>query len=110
MTLINTVLGSIDTSELGQTLTHDHVFVGPAGSYKEFPELLDENVFDQVLDGLIKAKEAGFDTIVDASTNDLGRDIDLLVQTSQVSKVNVIACSGWWLDFPRYFEGQKELD
>jgi len=46
MTLINTVLGSIDTSALGGTLTHEHLFVGPAGSYKEHPELLDKNVFE----------------------------------------------------------------
>jgi phosphotriesterase-related protein len=105
MPLINTVLGSIDTRKLGRTLTHEHVFVGPAGSYKEYPELLDENVFEQIVDGLVKVKGGGFDTLVDATTSDLGRDVDLLVQASQASKMNIIACSGWWLDFPRYFEG-----
>ncbi|MCP4753513.1 MAG: hypothetical protein GY866_21695 [Proteobacteria bacterium] len=105
MMKINTVLGPLDTSELGTTLTHEHLFVGPAGSYKDFPELLGPDVFDRIVEGLKAAKEGGIDTIVDATTTDLGRDVELMVEASRASGVNIIACTGWWLDFPRFFEG-----
>jgi len=107
MSQVNTVLGPIDSSELGTTLTHEHLFVGPAGSYKDFPELLDENVFETIVEGLREAKAGGIDTIVDATTTDLGRDVELMVEASRASGVNIIACTGWWLDFPRFFEGMS---
>ena len=105
MVMINTVCGPVNTDELGKTLTHEHLFVGPAGSYKEFPELLDADVFEKIVVCLVQAKRRGVDTLVDATTSDLGRDVDLLEQAAKVSGMNIIACTGWWLDFPRYFEG-----
>lgn len=57
MAMINSVLGPIDAADLGCTLTHEHIFVGPAGSYRDFPELLGPNAFEQVIDGLKKAKD-----------------------------------------------------
>ena len=105
MTYVNTVLGPLDTAELGTTLTHEHLFVGPAGSYRDFPELLKPDIFERIIDGLKKAKDGGIDTIVDATTADLGRDVELLAEASRRSGVNIIACTGWWLDFPRFYEG-----
>jgi phosphotriesterase-related protein len=105
MTIVNTVLDPMDAADLGPTLTHEHLFVGPPGSYRDFPELLIPNIFEFVVDGLKKAKVGGFDTIVDATTTDLGRDVELLAEASRRSGVNIIACTGWWLDFPRFFEG-----
>jgi phosphotriesterase-related protein len=43
--------------------------------------------------------------VVDATTLDLGRDIELMAEASRRSGVNIIACSGWWLDYPRFFQG-----
>ncbi len=50
-------------------------------------------------------KNDGIDTIVDATTLDLGRNITVLEEASHESGVNIIACTGWWLDFPRQFAG-----
>lgn len=105
MARINTVLGPMETADLGTTLTHEHLLVGPAGSYRDFPELFVPQVFDMVVEGLKAAKAGGIDTIVDATTADLGRDVEFLAEASQASGVNVLACTGWWLDFPRFFEG-----
>jgi phosphotriesterase-related protein len=105
MTVINSVLGPLDTNEIGFTLMHEHLIVAPAGVYRDYPELLGSNLMERVVDGLKKAKEGGIDTIVDATTLDLGRNIELTAEASRRSGVNIIACSGWWLDFPRYFQG-----
>jgi len=105
MAKVNTVLGPIDTAELGFTLMHEHVMCGFAGVFRDYPELLGENLMERAVDDLKKAKEGGVDTIVDATTIDLGRDVNLLVEASRRSGVNIIACSGWWMDIPRFFVG-----
>lgn len=105
MTKINSVLGPLDTADLGFTLMHEHIMVSSAGVFRDYPELLGTNLIERVVDSLKKAKEGRVDTIIDATTLDLGRDINLLAEASRRSGVNIIACTGWWLDVPRFFAG-----
>lgn len=105
MTTINSVLGPLDTAELGFTLMHEHLMCGFAGAFQDYPELFGDNPMEVVVDDLRKAKTGGVDTIVDATTLDLGRDINLIAEASRQSGVNIIACTGWWLDVPPFFAG-----
>jgi len=105
MATVNTVLGPIDTKDLGFTLMHEHVLVGFAGVYQDYPELLGADPLERAASELKKAREGGIDTIVDATTTDLGRDIEMIAEASRRSGLNVIAVAGWWLDFPRFFAG-----
>jgi phosphotriesterase-related protein len=105
MTTINSVLGPLDTADLGFTLMHEHILVGTAGVSCDYPELLGAAPMERVVAALTRAKEGGVDTIVDATTLDLGRDVRLLAEASRRTGVNIVACTGWWLDFPRFFEG-----
>ncbi len=105
MKSINTVLGSIDTSTLGFTLMHEHLMVSSAGIPQNYPRLFGEDYMNRIVNGLTQAKEGGIDTIVDATTLDLGRNISILAEASRRSGINVVATTGWWLDIPRYFEG-----
>jgi phosphotriesterase-related protein len=105
MAFINSVLGSLDTADLGFTLMHEHLVVSPARVYEDYPELLGSDPLKRVIEGLNRAKEGGIDTIVDASTLDLGRSVELLAKASIQTGVNIIACTGWWLDYPSFFEG-----
>ena len=102
MTTINSVLGLLDTRDLGFTLMHEHIMTAWAGAFQDYPELLGSNLMERVVDDLKRAKEAGIDTIVDATTSDLGRDENLLAEVSRRSGVNIIACTGWWMNVPRY--------
>jgi phosphotriesterase-related protein len=105
MTNINSVLGPLDTKNLGFTLMHEHIVVASAGFFREYPELLGANLMERVVNSLKQAKEGGVDTIVDATTLDLGRDVHLMAEASRRSGVNIIACAGCWLDIPRHFTG-----
>ncbi len=105
MAVINSVLGPLNTAKLGFTLMHEHIMVASAGVLQDYPELLGTDLMECVVDDLKKTKENGIDTIVDATTLDLGRDINLLAEASRQSGVNIIACTGWWLDIPRFFAG-----
>ena len=105
MTIINSVLGPLDTANLGFTLMHEHIVLAPAGIFRDYPELLGANLVERVVNDLKQAKEGGVDTIVDATTLDLDRNISLLAEASRQSGVNIIACTGWWLDIPPFFAG-----
>jgi phosphotriesterase-related protein len=105
MVLVNTVLGALESSQLGYTLAHEHVIVTSAGIAEYFPELLGTDLRRRIVDELLAAKAGGVTTIVDATTHDLGRDPRLLADAARASGVNIIACTGWWLDIPRALTG-----
>jgi phosphotriesterase-related protein len=102
---INTVLGPIEPGNLGFTLMHEHVMVGASGLYDSHPDLFGPNRIERAIACLRKAKAAGIDTIVDATTFDLGRNAPLLAEVSKGAGVNIINVTGWWLDVPRFLQG-----
>jgi len=105
MESINTVLGTISPDQLGFTLMHEHVMVSASGLYDSYPDLLGQQRTERAVASLKKAKAEGIDTIVDATTFDLGRTAQLLADVSKQSGVNIINVTGWWLDVPRFLYG-----
>jgi len=102
---VNSVLGPIPTSQLGFTLMHEHVMVSASGLYDSYPDLLGPEREARAIDALARAKAAGIDTIVDATTFDLGRNPGLLAAVARGSGVNIINVTGWWWDVPRFLSG-----
>ncbi len=102
MSAINSVTGPISPDDLGFTLMHEHVMVSAPGMYRSYPGLMGPNREQRAIECLKKAKAGGIDTIVDATTFDLGRDPDLLHTVSEASGVNIVNVTGWWLDVPRF--------
>jgi phosphotriesterase-related protein len=100
---VNTVVGTIDSSELGFTLMHEHVVTSSAGIPHTFPELVDrERTIGLAIERLKEAIEEGVQSYVDVTTMDLGRDVTLLREVAQKSQVHIIAATGIWLDIPRF--------
>jgi phosphotriesterase-related protein len=102
---VNSVLGPVKIDDLGFTLMHEHVIVSAAGIPQDYPELLGSNFIDSAVQSLSLAKKGGIDTIVDATTLDLGRDVNVLARVSRLSGVNIVACTGWWLEEPIFLIG-----
>lgn len=102
---INTVLGPLAPDQLGFTLMHEHVMVAASGLYQAYPDLLGRGPEARAIEALRQAKAAGINTIVDATTFDLGRHAPLLAAVSKGSGVNIINVTGWWLDVPRFMAG-----
>ncbi len=98
MTTVNSVLGPLDTAALGFTLMHEHLIVSSAGIPQNYAELLGAGFMERIINGLTQAKQGGIDTIVDATTLDLGRDVTVLAEASRLTGVNIIACTGWWYE------------
>ena len=102
MAQVNTVLGPMDTAALGFTLMHEHVLSAFSGVFEDYPELLGDDPFETAVKALIHAKEGGVNTFLDATTLDLGRDINMIAEASRRSGLNIIATSGWWLNIPGF--------
>lgn len=105
MKSINTVLGTISPDDLGFTLMHEHVQISASGLWSSYPDLLGSDREARAIGKLKEAKEHGIDTMVDATTFDLGRSAELLAHVSRESGVNIINVTGWWLDVPRFLWG-----
>ena len=103
MSTVNSVLGPLDTKDLGFTLMHEHVF-SQGFVAQNYPELFGEGFMDRIINGITEAKKEGVDTIVDATTFDLGRDVSVLAEISQRTNVNIIACTGWWMNLPEIYQ------
>ena len=97
---VQTVLGPIDTSNLGFTLSHEHITATSPGLRRAWPELFGDRArfVNDTVDTLKQAKDEGVDSFVDVTTFDLGRDIRLMEEISRKSGVQVIACTGHWID------------
>jgi phosphotriesterase-related protein len=106
MSIVNSVLGPLDTKDLGFTLMHEHV-ISQGFVAQNYPELFGPRFMDRIISGITEARKGGVDTIVDATPFDLGRDVSVLAEVSRRTGVNIIACTGWWMDLPSYLAGRS---
>ncbi|MBM4440247.1 MAG: phosphotriesterase [Candidatus Rokubacteria bacterium] len=104
MATVETALGPIDTQALGPTLMHEHIVTRSPGVHENWPHLFDRPAILAMAEKKMADLHArGIRTMVDLTTVDLGRDIDLIVDVAQRSKVQVIVATGvWWMP-QRYF-------
>jgi phosphotriesterase-related protein len=111
MATVNTVLGSIDTAQLGFTLMHEHVVLQSCGVKENWPEAFErERAVKRATEHLRGAKTAGVNTIVDLTTMDNGRDVPLVAEIVKQVDVNVIVCTGLWRQVPRAFGNRTPDD
>lgn len=108
MTIINGVLGPIDSKDLGFTLMHDHILACDWTLRQSFPDWFDKDIFiSQAPGALIDAKNAGVNTIVDVTPIDLGRDINIVYEVAKKAEMQIIAATGFYKEMPWMF-GKKE--
>ena len=104
MAQIQTVLGPIDASALGFTLSHEHVAMQPPVVAVHYPWLVDrDEIRQRSIEELTEAKRGGVDSLIELSTPDLERDVELMAECSRASGLNVICATGIWRDVPRWF-------
>lgn len=105
MPMIQTATGPIPAEQLGFTLSHEHVTVVYGSGLREaFPFLFDwEATREKATRHLAEAKAGGVDSIIELSTIDLGRDVELFARVSRDSGVTIVVATGIWRDPPRLF-------
>jgi phosphotriesterase-related protein len=101
-----TAAGNIDTSDMGRTFIHEHVFVMTTEVQANFKTDWDEerNVADAIAK-LSALKQAGIDTIADPTVLGLGRYIPRIVEIAQQVDINIVVATGVYTYnvVPRYF-------
>ena len=104
MTTVETALGPVAAAELGPTLMHEHIVTRSPGVHENWPHLFDRDAILAIAERkMADLYGRGIRAIVDLTTVDLGRDIDLIVSVARRSRVHVIVATGvWWMP-PRYF-------
>lgn len=104
MSSVNTVLGIIDSSELGVTLSHEHIATGSAGMRQTYPQFFDrETVIRDAVASLKEAHGEGVRSYIEPTTFDLGRDIEMMQEVSRGSGVHIVAATGSHQAIPRVF-------
>ena len=95
---VRTILGDIDSAELGFTMPHEHILTNPGGAGSK---ATGHEGADHALDSLEKAiemcaeyKAAGGDTLVEATPKTWGRNTPGMVTAAEKTGVHVIACCG----------------
>ena len=110
MATVETVLGPIQDTALGFTLSHEHVLVAMGADNHHYPWLFDwKQTKANAIRELREAKAGGVDTIIDLTTPDLGRDVEFVRDVAGAAGVNIVVATGIWRDVPRSF-WERSLD
>ena len=110
MGTVQTIRGPIDSSQLGRTLSHEHLTAGGAGM-ERLPWIYDEDEAVRVdVEALRRAKAAGVDSMIDCTPFDLGRQAGLFQKVAAADTgVNIICATGVYRWVPMYFM-RREVD
>jgi phosphotriesterase-related protein len=92
---VDTVLGTLVASELGFTLSHEHIADAP-GVLERLPKVWGgrAGLIARAIEQFKVVKAAGIDTVVDLTTYDVGRDVRFLEVVSRESGMTMIASTG----------------
>jgi phosphotriesterase-related protein len=108
MTTVSTVRGPVETTDLGQTLMHEHIVNITAEIEKEYPDLSWTNdkgaVLRSVAETLRQVKDRGIGTIVDCTALGHGRDIEAVQRINDEVDINIVVCTGiYTYDYLSFF-------
>ncbi|MCP5025771.1 MAG: phosphotriesterase [Actinomycetia bacterium] len=107
MATVETARGTVDTTDLGRVLMHEHVFVISPEIQMNYPEEWgdeDTRVTDAI-SRLNELKEAGIDTILDPTAIGLGRYIPRIARIAEQVDLNIVVATGLYTFdvLPHYF-------
>jgi phosphotriesterase-related protein len=106
MATVETVRGPVDTSQLGQVLMHEHIFVLTPELMENYDTGWDEEVrVSEAIARLKELKANGIDTIVDLTVAGLGRYIPRIQRVNAETDLNIVVATGLYTynDVPHYF-------
>lgn len=90
---VQSVLGTISYDTLGITDAHNHIWIEKVAGTDSTAPVLDQ--FDSIQSELLDYKSAGGASLLDCQPGGCGRNGTRLVELSQKTGVNVIACTGF---------------
>lgn len=107
MTTVNTIRGPIDSAELGRTLSHEHLTNGFSGMESVPGMLRRREMVGRSVAALVRAHEAGVESIIDCTPWDLGRQVWLFEAVAERSPVNIVCATGVYRWVPPIYWGMS---
>ena len=100
MNLVQTVTGPVSADALGRTLMHEHFLYGYCGYQGDatLGPFDEEAALRTCVAAAETARGYGIRTIVDATTNECGRNVRFLRRVSEASGVNIICSTGYYFE------------
>lgn len=109
-TTVQTVLGPIPTTNLGATLSHEHILCAPSGHESDSTLTFDyEGELLKIIAKMKEVRAVGISTIVDPIPMDLGRKVELMADVATGSGMQIICATGlyfetgWLAAYPTYY-------
>ena len=109
---IKTILGTIEADSLGITLPHEHITCYSEAVYQMAGEhYLDKKYLAEFAARHLRELNAryGLNTFIDCTPLNIGRDIDLLKRTAELSELNILASTGLYYTRDPLFNGTSPL-
>jgi predicted metal-dependent phosphotriesterase family hydrolase len=91
---IETVLGSIEPSDLGPTMMHEHTVLDLEASLGNYDAIVTDEAM--LVEELRLYRQAGGSAIADVTPSHLGRDAAAMARISAASGVHIIMGGGWY--------------
>lgn len=105
-----TVTGPVPASNLGIVLPHEHLFANTLREYRSTGLLDDETIASNALH---RYREAGGGTIIDVTSNELGRRPEALRRIAERTGVHIVMGCGHYRDpylDRRFFDEHRSID
>jgi phosphotriesterase-related protein len=114
MSEVPTVRGPVDTSLLGPTLMHEHIFVLSPEINENYPETVPE-VTKLIEDAVVRLNElhaTGIGAIVDLTVIGLGRSIARIQKVAERTPLHILVATGIYTyrDLPLFFQYRDPKD
>src|ERR1700686_3606334 len=107
MGTIQTVRGAVETSQLGATLMHEHIFVLSSEILQNYPEAwgAEERRVAGAIARMNELHSRGIGTVVDLTVIGLGRYIPRIQRIAAQTGIHIIVATGIYTydDIPHYF-------
>lgn len=105
MRYVNTVSGPVSPDQLGRTLMHEHFLFGYCGFQGDatLGGFREEEYLDACLKAVEDARAYGIETIVDATTNECGRNVRFLKRVADLTGIQIVCSTGY------YFEAESSF-
>lgn len=109
MSNVETVLGPVDSADLGLTLMHEHIVLVSHEIEANYPGRWNPDVeVPKATKKLTELKAQGVDTVVDLTVLGLGRNVELIHQIVEPTGLNVIVATGayYFDELPFFFRNR----
>ena len=93
--MIRSVCGDISKEKLGVTMCHEHFIVDLSIVRKDGESKIE--TVEEVVPEIKKMMDLGAQSAIEVTTNDMYRDVKKLKEISEITKLNIVAATGFYL-------------